>query len=88
LFETGAAISYGIGRGCGAGSRGAGGAENDLLRRRTQSGHARLSPDLLRRQITLVGSISSSASRSGTEGLRSEGLRMKALPQKSALSKK
>jgi hypothetical protein len=30
------------------------------------------SPDLLRRQITLVGSISTSASRSGTEGLRSE----------------
>jgi hypothetical protein len=44
-----------------------------------------VSPEVLRRQITLVGSISSSASRSGTEGSRSEGLRMKALPRKSAL---
>jgi hypothetical protein len=47
-----------------------------------------VSPDLLRRQITLVGSMRSSASRSGTEGSRSEGLRMKALPRKSTLSKK
>ena len=40
------------------------------------------SPDLLRRQITLVGSISTSASRSGTEGARFEGLRMKGIAAK------
>jgi len=82
LFETGAAISYGIGRGCGAGGCGA------VARTWGTSCHVGersqvtldASPDLLRRQITLVGSISSSASRSRTEG--------KALPRKSALSKK
>ena len=89
-FETGAAISCGIGRGCGAGGCGA------VARTWGTSCHVGersqvtldVSPDLLRRQITLVGSISCSASRSGNEGARSEGLRMKALPRKSALSKK
>jgi hypothetical protein len=46
--------------------RGAGGTNlgNDLLRELSQV-TLEVSPDLLRRQITLVGSISTSASRSG-----------------------